>query len=132
MRSPDSTRDSTERHESSSGRAELNLWCGCWRRPRMSLRPGASVVRFRLSYAGSSVRRPSTQEARRCRASVVFEGVAVQRRGGLQVCGIIGYVGPRAAKPLLMRGLERLEYRGYDSAGIAPLEKDGLGHVRAV
>jgi glucosamine--fructose-6-phosphate aminotransferase (isomerizing) len=48
------------------------------------------------------------------------------------VCGIIGYVGPRAAKPLLMHGLERLEYRGYDSAGIALLEDDGLEYVRAV
>jgi glucosamine--fructose-6-phosphate aminotransferase (isomerizing) len=48
------------------------------------------------------------------------------------VCGIIGYVGPRAAKPLLIQGLERLEYRGYDSAGIALLENDGLEYVRAV
>jgi glutamine---fructose-6-phosphate transaminase (isomerizing) len=48
------------------------------------------------------------------------------------VCGIIGYVGPREAKPLLIQGLERLEYRGYDSAGIALLENDGLEYVRAV
>ncbi|HET8652068.1 MAG TPA: glutamine--fructose-6-phosphate transaminase (isomerizing) [Gaiellaceae bacterium] len=48
------------------------------------------------------------------------------------MCGIIGYVGPRAAKPLLIRGLERLEYRGYDSAGIALLEDEGLDYVRAV
>ncbi|HEX2346527.1 MAG TPA: glutamine--fructose-6-phosphate transaminase (isomerizing) [Gaiellaceae bacterium] len=48
------------------------------------------------------------------------------------MCGIIGYVGPRAAKPLLIHGLERLEYRGYDSAGIALLENDGLEYVRAV
>jgi glutamine---fructose-6-phosphate transaminase (isomerizing) len=48
------------------------------------------------------------------------------------VCGIIGYVGPRAAKPLLIHGLERLEYRGYDSAGLAMLEEDGLDYVRAV
>jgi glucosamine--fructose-6-phosphate aminotransferase (isomerizing) len=48
------------------------------------------------------------------------------------VCGIIGYVGPRAAKPLLIHGLERLEYRGYDSAGIALLEDEGLEYVRAV
>jgi glutamine---fructose-6-phosphate transaminase (isomerizing) len=48
------------------------------------------------------------------------------------MCGIIGYVGPRAAKPLLLRGLERLEYRGYDSAGLALLEGDGLEFVRAV
>jgi glutamine---fructose-6-phosphate transaminase (isomerizing) len=48
------------------------------------------------------------------------------------MCGIIGYVGPRAAKPLLIAGLERLEYRGYDSAGIALLEHEGLDFVRAV
>jgi len=48
------------------------------------------------------------------------------------VCGIIGYVGPRACKPLLLAGLERLEYRGYDSAGLALLEADGLEYVRAV
>jgi glucosamine--fructose-6-phosphate aminotransferase (isomerizing) len=48
------------------------------------------------------------------------------------VCGIIGYVGPRECKPLLLQGLERLEYRGYDSAGIALSEADGLEYVRAV
>ena len=48
------------------------------------------------------------------------------------MCGIIGYVGPREAKPLLLRGLERLEYRGYDSAGIALREDEGLDYVRAV
>jgi glucosamine--fructose-6-phosphate aminotransferase (isomerizing) len=48
------------------------------------------------------------------------------------VCGIIGYVGPRECKHLLLYGLERLEYRGYDSAGIALLEADGLCYLRAV
>jgi glutamine---fructose-6-phosphate transaminase (isomerizing) len=48
------------------------------------------------------------------------------------MCGIIGYVGSRASKDLLLQGLERLEYRGYDSAGIALLEDDGLDYVRAV
>jgi glucosamine--fructose-6-phosphate aminotransferase (isomerizing) len=48
------------------------------------------------------------------------------------VCGIIGYVGHRACKPLLLQGLERLEYRGYDSAGLALLEDGGLDYVRAV
>ncbi len=48
------------------------------------------------------------------------------------MCGIIGYVGSRECKPLLLHGLERLEYRGYDSAGIALLEADGLSYVRAV
>jgi glucosamine--fructose-6-phosphate aminotransferase (isomerizing) len=48
------------------------------------------------------------------------------------VCGIIGYVGNRAAKELLLHGLERLEYRGYDSAGIALRENGSLEYVRAV
>jgi glutamine---fructose-6-phosphate transaminase (isomerizing) len=48
------------------------------------------------------------------------------------MCGIIGYVGSRASKGLLLDGLERLEYRGYDSAGIALLEETGLDYVRAV
>ena len=48
------------------------------------------------------------------------------------MCGIIGYVGPRECKPILLQGLERLEYRGYDSAGIALREAAGLDYVRAV
>jgi glutamine---fructose-6-phosphate transaminase (isomerizing) len=48
------------------------------------------------------------------------------------MCGIIGYVGHRASKPLLLQGLKRLEYRGYDSAGIALLEEDGLDYTRAI
>ena len=50
------------------------------------------------------------------------------------MCGIIGYVGPRECKDLILDGLERLEYRGYDSAGIALLEHAGesFAAVRAV
>ncbi len=48
------------------------------------------------------------------------------------MCGIIGYVGDRPAKDFLITGLERLEFRGYDSAGIALLEEDELDYVRAV
>ena len=42
------------------------------------------------------------------------------------MCGIIGYVGKKSATPVLLEGLRRLEYRGYDSAGIAVLGKSGL------
>ena len=48
------------------------------------------------------------------------------------MCGIIGYVGRRPCKELLLTGLQRLEYRGYDSAGLALREDDGLDYVRAV
>src|SRR5665811_1322324 len=41
------------------------------------------------------------------------------------MCGIVGYTGPRAAGPILMEGLRRLEYRGYDSAGIALVTDKG-------
>jgi glucosamine--fructose-6-phosphate aminotransferase (isomerizing) len=41
------------------------------------------------------------------------------------MCGIVGYVGPRDAAPILIEGLRRLEYRGYDSAGIALMTREG-------
>src|SRR5919106_5066780 len=41
------------------------------------------------------------------------------------MCGIVGYVGPRDAAPILIEGLRRLEYRGYDSAGIAVRTDEG-------
>jgi glucosamine--fructose-6-phosphate aminotransferase (isomerizing) len=48
------------------------------------------------------------------------------------MCGIVGYVGPREARPLLLAGLEKLEYRGYDSAGISVLRDGRIEAVRAV
>jgi glutamine---fructose-6-phosphate transaminase (isomerizing) len=48
------------------------------------------------------------------------------------MCGIVGYVGPRSVRPLLLAGLEKLEYRGYDSAGISILDGDRIDAVRAV
>ena len=46
------------------------------------------------------------------------------------MCGIIGYIGHKKASPILINGLLRLEYRGYDSAGIATVEPDGLSVMK--
>jgi glucosamine--fructose-6-phosphate aminotransferase (isomerizing) len=48
------------------------------------------------------------------------------------MCGIVGYVGPRVAAPILLEGLRRLEYRGYDSAGVAIQATNGVEVVRGV
>ena len=42
------------------------------------------------------------------------------------MCGIVGYIGPKNSLPILLEGLRRLEYRGYDSAGIALIDDDNL------
>jgi glucosamine--fructose-6-phosphate aminotransferase (isomerizing) len=46
------------------------------------------------------------------------------------VCGIVGYIGPKKVVPLILDGLHRLEYRGYDSAGIAVVNKNGKLEIR--
>jgi glucosamine--fructose-6-phosphate aminotransferase (isomerizing) len=48
------------------------------------------------------------------------------------MCGIVGYVGPRHVRPLIFEGLKKLEYRGYDSAGISVIDGDRIDLVRAV
>ncbi|MCZ6832824.1 MAG: glutamine--fructose-6-phosphate transaminase (isomerizing) [Acidobacteria bacterium] len=46
------------------------------------------------------------------------------------MCGIVGYIGPGETVPVIMEGLRRLEYRGYDSAGLAVVDEKGNLHVR--
>ena len=48
------------------------------------------------------------------------------------MCGIVGYVGEKSAVGIIVEGLKRLEYRGYDSAGVAVLDDAGLNVRRAV
>src|SRR4029077_4415067 len=68
------------------------------------------------------------QRGRPCTARQPRQGIP---RGLTHMCGIVGYVGPREVVPLLLDGLKRLEYRGYDSAGVAVVNGNGLQTVRA-
>ncbi|MDO9535363.1 MAG: glutamine--fructose-6-phosphate transaminase (isomerizing) [Bacillota bacterium] len=47
------------------------------------------------------------------------------------MCGIVGYIGEQEAYPILLEGLKKLEYRGYDSAGVALLSREGLKIIKA-
>ncbi len=47
------------------------------------------------------------------------------------MCGIVGYTGPQQAAPVLLEGLKKLEYRGYDSAGVAVNERGGIHMVKS-
>ena len=48
------------------------------------------------------------------------------------MCGIVGFTGSQNAAPILLDGLKKLEYRGYDSAGMAVLGQDGIQMVKTI
>src|SRR5262249_52417032 len=103
--------------------------CASWPRRKMRKWRKRPVLALRRSSRGSSADRP---EAGTDRTAGLFCFSGVGEGASSDMCGIIGYVGSRASKELLITGLERLEFRGYDSAGIALLEDDCLEYVRAV
>ena len=67
-----------------------------------------------------------------CYASIASSASEFASHDGRKhrVCGIVGYVGPKKVVPLILDGLRRLEYRGYDSAGVAVVQPNGKMDVR--
>src|SRR5437588_3786747 len=88
---------------------------------------GRSALRALTSGFRSPVGLPG-DAGRRCGSTRNTTNPGEPRR----MCGIVGYVGHRDVRPLLLAGLEKLEYRGYDSAGISVLDGDRIDAVRAV
>ena len=91
-------------------------------RARQVTKPGwAEKRRARRPAQGRRVGAASWRRRAFCRR--VGRGSVPE--GEQRMCGIVGYVGGRDAVPVILEGLRRLEYRGYDSAGIAVV-KDGV------
>src|SRR2546426_4684537 len=85
------------------------------------MRRAYSGQRLRGDYAGDTGSARPVRSRRRGASAARPQG-----RGPLTMCGIVGYVGRREATPILLEGLAPLEYRGYDSAGVAGQNGGGL------
>src|SRR5690606_3510978 len=68
---------------------------------------------------------PSSSRAQWTRRteSFIYRYLYQTKLNKTSMCGIVAYIGPKQAYPILVKGLQRLEYRGYDSAGVVMLEE---------
>ena len=55
-----------------------------------------------------------------------------EQKGCMTMCGIVGYIGTEQAAPIILDGLSKLEYRGYDSAGMAIFDGEKINTRKAV
>src|SRR5262249_17534509 len=97
------------------GPRALSLWFGSWPRRRPTRRPARAAGGWSAACGAG----PARGGAGRL-PLIAFMG------------GIVGYVGGRPCRDLLIAGLEKLEYRGYDSAGVSVIEDGRVESVRAV
>ena len=97
------------------------LWASSVALCSQRLRPDVGVTKQRQEHGGF---REVEHEYHAACASAADDDPPRPR--GLTMCGVIGYVGRRAAMDRLLHGLERLEYRGYDSSGICLIGASGL------
>src|SRR5437870_11732448 len=92
-------------------------------------RPGRSQARLGGPLAARAAVQHGADHPAHRRGAHPCRGGATRGCRTAAVCGIVGYTGARPAAPLLLEGLKRLEYRGYESAGVALVE-DGRTEVR--
>src|SRR5262249_36524822 len=102
-----------------------------WTAPRTasgsSGAPGARRRRRSSTATASKSSRDDRRSAlairsgRRVHSYSLSPAIILKFHTGAAMCGIVGYTGPREAEPILIEGLRRLEYRGYDSSGLATL-----------
>src|SRR4029078_3177571 len=84
-------------------------------------------ARWESLVAGRTTSRAGSSVGREVRTKRSPE----KQRGVLNMCGIIGYIGSKPVVPVLLDGLRRMEYRGYDSAGVALVSPEGIALRRS-
>ena len=103
-----------------------------WRLHRVGQRHHRTTCRPMRSPSGGRGRRTSRAMRRNCCASAPSPARPQSRRKGTSLmCGIVGIIGVEPVAPRLVDALKRLEYRGYDSAGVATLEHGSIARRRA-
>ena len=109
--------------EEEARRLCASIGCSRAERARLDAQPGSC---FWSRFSGTDRLRGSVEQRESGRDP------GEDGRGVFECAGSSDTSGPRTARPLLLQGLERLEYRGYDSAGLCLVEDEGLDYVRAV
>src|SRR5712692_4865613 len=92
---------------------------------------GSLAARPPLRHRADRPAHRRSPDGRRCGAVGSGRARTPDLKDHARMCGIVGYIGPRPAARLLLEGLKRLEYRGYDSSGIAIVNGKGLEIVKA-